>query len=242
MVRTSTPAVLGANAAAFRRGIAFAITVTAIVALGPRAMRAQTQTPAQPVSRPPAGTSSEPLAADHEPLATSGVRSLLLESRDRSGQGALRNFSSSSNWHFDLGSENACVGCAANGLQPPANANAPWTIKKDVTYVGPGGAQFTLGVVGSRNNRLPLFMTRTLGSNHDLTVPVSSSADLSSSTIQWQLSAAVRKTLKQMSGDRTIGVVGDVFTPLRSAAVGRNGTDAPVQPSKAGRLGVALGF
>jgi hypothetical protein len=115
-------------------------------------------------------------------------------------------------------------------------------MRSQVTYSAGRGTQVTFGAIGSRNNQLPLFMSQTLGSNQDLTMPVSSSANISRTTIQWQLSAAVKKTLKQLPGGQTIGLVGDVFIPIGTEVNGRGTGDVPVLQSKAFRLGLAFGF
>jgi hypothetical protein len=206
----------------------------AAIVLSGAAALAQTPTP----------NPSAPGSSDNAPggmFDPRGVRGLLLDSAAQPTPGLLTDFLVSGGWRFNLGSESDCVGCAANGLQPPRDANAPWTIKRSVTYGGRGGA-VTLGVIGSRNNRLPLFMTQPLGSDQDLTVPVSSSVDMAQTTIRWQLSAAVRKTLKQLPGGQTIDLLGDLFIPIGSQGPGVNAPDTTAPRPKAARLGLGLGF
>lgn len=223
------------------RSIAFGIAVFAVVALAPTTALAQTLTQTPPLSGPPATAQSDGRPPDTEPAGPDPARSIPIDTAVDQ-QGALRNFSRAWNWHFEVGSQNGCPGCAANGLQPPANPNAPWSMRGQLTYAGSRGTQITLGAIGSRNNQLPLFMFQPLGSDQDLTPPVSSFANMSRTAIQWQLTAAFKKTLKQTPGGQTISLVGDVFIPIASKAKGRGAADAPVVQSKAGRLGLALGF
>lgn len=218
----------------FGRALKLPLMVAAIVLSHAAAALAQTSTSNSSVSSPAD-------SAPREMFDVRAVRGLLLDSAAQPTPGALSDFLASGGWRFNAGAENDCVACAANGLQPPRNANAPWTIKRSVTYSGGGGA-LTLGVIGSRNNRLPLFMTQPLGSSLDLTVPVSSSADVAQTAIRWQLSAAVRKTLKELPAGQTIELLGDVFMPIGSKRAGASAQDAPVLPSKAVRLGLGLGF
>jgi hypothetical protein len=212
-----------------------------LFAVAPATALAQTAMPGQPPSPLTTAAQSERGPLEKASVASEPVRSLPLELTADPNQGTLSTFSSPWNWHFDIGSQTGCQGCGADGIQPPTNPNAPWMIKGQVSYTGAGGTLITVGAIGSRNNRLPLFMSQPLGVNQDLTPQVSSSADLSRNTIQWQLTASVKKTLKRMSGGQTIGLVGDVFIPIGSEDSHRN-PEGPVLQSKAIRAGLMFGF
>ena len=124
----------------------------------------------------------------------------------------------------------------------PHNPNAPQTLGAGL-HVGGTSASFSVGAVGSRNARLPLFVA-TLLANPQLPQPmpdVSSLSDLAQSNYTWQVIAAATKTLFTSKGGVVVGVAGDVFIPVGSQSsdiVPEN----PVIPSRAVRFGVTLGF
>jgi hypothetical protein len=88
---------------------------------------------------------------------------------------------------------------------------------------------------------MPLFLSQTIGGD-DLTLPLASFSDVSQREIRWELTASVRKTLKQTSGGRTISAVADVWVPLNTVSPVPGATDPPVLPSRADRVGVLFGF
>jgi hypothetical protein len=127
-------------------------------------------------------------------------------------------------------------------LWSPRHPNAPQAFGGGM-HLGGSSASFSVGAVGSRNARLPLFVS-TLMANPQMPMPmpdVSSLSDLARSNYTWQLIAAARKNLFTWKGGVTVGVAGDVFIPVGSEAsdiVPQN----PVIPSRAVRFGVTLGF
>ena len=144
--------------------------------------------------------------------------------------------------HLDLGgSRDVQGGPTARIAQPPANPNAPWAFRGGVRY-SRASATVALNVVGSRNYRLPLFLSRTLVGDQDLALPLASFADMSMKRTEWQLSASLQKTVGHMRGGGTIGLAADAFIPL---AVGSPSPIAAVEsraPSRALRFGVVFGF
>lgn len=134
-----------------------------------------------------------------------------------------------------------CEGCAPTRLGvPPGSPNAPWSVDSTVSFAT-AGSRVVLGVSGTRNHRLPLFMARTLDGRGDLTAPVGALADLSPRPTLWVVTGSARKVLKRTASGATLGVAGDVFLPLNTT-VTPGVPQATVLPSRAVRLGVVLGF
>ena len=127
-------------------------------------------------------------------------------------------------------------------LWSPRHPNAPQTFGAGM-HIGGRSASFSVGAVGSRSARLPLFVS-TILANPQTPMPmpdVSSLSDLAQSNYTWQVIAAARKNLFTSQGGVTVGVAGDVFIPVGSQSsdiVPQN----PVIPSRAVRFGVTLGF
>jgi hypothetical protein len=124
----------------------------------------------------------------------------------------------------------------------PVNPNAPWKVGGGITYSPGSGTIARLGVVGSRNYRVPLFMSQTIGSDRDLTLPLVSFTDLSQREVQWEISAGVEKTLIRIHGGVTIGAVADLFVPLNRISPPRVAPQTHVPASITVRGGVKLGF
>jgi len=100
-----------------------------------------------------------------------------------------------------------------------------------------------VGALGSRNARLPLFVSTFLA-NPQVPLPmpdVSSLSDLAQSNYTWQVIAAAKKTLFTSKSGVTVGVAGDVFIPVGSQSSDIVSSN-PVIPSRAVRFGVTLGF
>jgi len=127
-------------------------------------------------------------------------------------------------------------------LWSPRHPNAPQTFGAGM-HIGGRSASFSVGAVGSRSARLPLFVS-TILANPQTPMPmpdVSSLSDLAQSNYTWQVVAAARKSLFTSTGGVTVGVAGDVFIPVGSQSsdiVPQN----PVIPSRAVRFGVTFGF
>lgn len=100
-----------------------------------------------------------------------------------------------------------------------------------------GNNQFTLGVAGQRNHRLPLYFAPPLAMDTDTIPAASGMANMAQTRTSWQVSARARRTLKRLSGGQTVGVVGEAFVP-----VGQNSVPRTVISSRAVRAGLVFGF
>ena len=135
-----------------------------------------------------------------------------------------------------------CVPPSGDDLRSwsPRHPNAPQTFGGDI-HIGGRSASFSVGAMGSRNARLPLFMSTTVANARIPMPDVSSLSDMAMSNTTWQVIAAARKNLFTSKGGVTVGVAGDAFIPVGSQSsdiVPQN----PVIPSRAVRFSVTLGF
>jgi hypothetical protein len=124
----------------------------------------------------------------------------------------------------------------------PVNPNAPWKVSARFTHAFDNGTIANVGVIGYRNYRIPPFMTQTIGSGQDLTLPLVSFADLSQPEMQWMLTAGIEKTFFHIPGGTTVGGVGDVFVPLNKIPRSLIVPDTQIPASITVRGGLKLGF
>lgn len=122
---------------------------------------------------------------------------------------------------------------------PSTNANAPWFFEGRVRHEGRSGA-FSAGVVGVRNYSLPLYSASAIGGRLDPGPTSSSLANFYAPSIQWNLTAAVERTLKTTAGGATIGVAADGFLPLDPPEQTNDKTRTDSPSSRAFRLGSVL--
>ena len=141
---------------------------------------------------------------------------------------------------LDVGARGFSGELAHDATPQLTNPNAPWKVSGDLSYSSRNGSVASVGLVGHRNYRMPLLLSRTLAGD-DLTLPLSSFADLSQREIQWALTARVGKVLKRTSGRRTISAVADVFVPLNTVSPLPGPADLVI-PSRAVRFGLVFGF
>jgi hypothetical protein len=201
----------------------------------------QAQAPAQPAATQPTSPKVDSPAVDRSSSGIWPVSPLWLDVTGQSNERILSSITPSGPWRIYFGPQNGCPTCDATRLQPPTNANAPWALKAGVSYVGTD-AEVTLGVIGYRNYRLPLYPSQPFRANYDLTPPVSSFADMADNRTQWLLSAAVRKTIKRMSEGQTIGIGVDAFVPISWDGAAPGAPDTRALPSKALRLNAVRVF
>lgn len=130
-------------------------------------------------------------------------------------------------------------GDARSSSPPNTNGNAPWFVEGRVRHEGRSSA-FSAGVVGVRNYTLPLYSASAIGGRLD-PGPVSSSlANFYVPSTQWNLTAAVERTLRTTAGGATVGVAADAFFPLDVAAPTNDKSRIDPLPSQATRVGLAL--
>jgi hypothetical protein len=122
------------------------------------------------------------------------------------------------------------------------NPNAPWKVGGGFTHAFDNGTVASVGFVGYRSYRVPLFMNQAIGSGQDLTLPLVSFTDLSQAEMQWMLTARIEKTFIRIPGGTTIGGVADVFVPLNRASPSFIVPDTHVPQSITYRGGLKLGF
>jgi hypothetical protein len=101
-------------------------------------------------------------------------------------------------------------------------------------------ASVSFGALGSRDYRLPVFMSTVLAGAEIPTPALSSLTDMSRGAMTWQGTASAKATVFTSKRGVTVGVAGDVFIPI--------GTETPQTPhnpvlsSRAIRFGVTFGF
>ena len=142
---------------------------------------------------------------------------------------------------FSVDPGRGCTGCPGP-IAPPVNRNAPSIINGTASYSARDGSLVSVGVLGARNVRLPVFIFRPIGGTADLSPPPASSfADLSTGLTEWQISIGFQKWLRQSQGGTDLGVAGDLFAPLNSTG-GTEVKGRPHMPSGTFRLGGLVGF
>ncbi len=98
----------------------------------------------------------------------------------------------------------------------------------------------SLGVVGTRDYRLPLFMSMEVAGAERATPALSALTDMSRGAMTWQVVGSVQRTLYTSSHGATVSAVGDVFLPVGSEAP--SGPHNPTVSSRAVRFGLRFGF
>lgn len=135
-----------------------------------------------------------------------------------------------------------------NCCSPAGETRQPWAIQPKgpesigaSARVGTANTFLSLGMVGSRDTRYPMFMTTTLAGSEIPTPALSSMTDISKGRRTWQVVGSAKKQLFTSKGGKTVGVSGDVFIPLGAEAP----SDVPHNPiiaGKAARFGIVFGF
>jgi hypothetical protein len=126
-----------------------------------------------------------------------------------------------------------CLTCPTNDDRAPVTASiAPWRIGAFYT-VGDTFNHVTFGVVGQRNERLPLFMSVPIGAPVGPAPPPSIATTTLDTRTRWLATVAGEKTLGEGQSGRTLGVVGEAFLPFR--ALGHEQSAATGSPSSSGR-------
>jgi hypothetical protein len=197
------------------------------------------QSPAQP---PVSSTDAAPLPADAPDATTPPAADRLR----RFGPGRypqmlfapeIKPFWST---QFDVGARQFSGEPAHDAMPQPTNPNAPWKVSGGFSYSSRNGSVTSIGLLGHRNYRMPLFLSQTIGGD-DRTLPLASFTDLSQREIQWALTARVGKTLKRTSSGRTISAVADLLVPLNEVSPSPGPADLVI-PSRAVRFGLVFGF
>jgi hypothetical protein len=225
-----------------------AVLLCGIVVVLAGVAHAQTQPGSQsPPQRPVSSTDAAPLPADAQEsttpptpgilrrVGTSGDRQILVAPETKPDTKPL--------WwsQVDFGARRFSGEAPRDAIAPPTNPNAPWKVSGGFSYASRDGSVASIGLLGHRNDRMPVYLFQPLGGD-DLTLPLASFSDLSRREIQWELTASIRKTLKRTSGGPTISAVADVSVPLNKVAPLPGSGDQPVLPSRADRFGLLFGF
>jgi hypothetical protein len=138
-------------------------------------------------------------------------------------------------WTNGLRTLTTCPSCPADdGRAPVTNGNAPWRVGAFYMF-GEAFNHVTFGVVGQRNERLPLFMTEPIGAAIGPAPPPSQSTLMSDTRTQWTTSIAAEKTLHERRGGQTLGVLGQAFLPLGAAGAAPKAVDTPAPSQRAVR-------
>lgn len=93
----------------------------------------------------------------------------------------------------------------------------------------------TFGVVGQRNERLPLFMSVPIGTAIGPAPPPSSANATLDTRTHWLVTVAAEKTLHNMQSSGALGVVGEAFLPLATFAPKPASVDPPSPSGRAVR-------
>lgn len=117
-------------------------------------------------------------------------------------------------WPLGLRTLATCPTCPTDDDRTPVTTgNAPWRIGTSYT-VGEAFNHVSFGVVGHRNERLPLFMTVPIGTPIG-PAPAPSYGNATSDTrAHWLATIAAEKTLYGWDGGQTLGALGEAFLPL----------------------------
>jgi hypothetical protein len=138
-------------------------------------------------------------------------------------------------WTSGLRTLTTCPTCPADDSRAPVtNGNAPWRVGAFYMF-GEAFNHVTFGVVGQRNERLPLFMTEAIGAPIGPPPPPSTSTFLSDPRIQWTASIAAEKTLNEWRGGQTLGVLGEAFLSLGAVGATPKARDAQAPSQRAVR-------
>jgi hypothetical protein len=135
-----------------------------------------------------------------------------------------------------------CPTCPSDSERPPVSADkAPWRIGAFYT-VGNAFDHVTFGVVGQRNERLPLFMTVPIGTAIGPAPPPSAANATFDTRTRWLATIAAEKTLHNSRGDGGLGILGEVFLPLGSGSSTPAPDDRPSASGRAVRGGLRVPF
>lgn len=108
----------------------------------------------------------------------------------------------------------SCPTCpGADGRPPASPATAPWRVGAFYT-LGDPFTNVTFGLVGQRNERLPLFMAVPIGTPVGPAPAPWLSNTTSDSRIRWLATIAAQKTLLGKPGGPSLSVLGEAFLPL----------------------------
>jgi hypothetical protein len=216
------------------RAISLLVLVFAIAFSAPAGTQAQSQNPSS--SERPTVPPDSPARID--PSAGSGIRpglSHVPEAFDlvdvRKGFGVISP---------DFGAGR--ISSSGSAIFGPVHPNAPWKVGGGFTHAFDNGTVASVGFVGYRNSRVPIFMNQTIGNSQDLTLPLVSFTDLSQTEMQWMLTATVEKTFIRIPGGVTIGGTADVFVPLNRVSPSITVPHTQDPGSIAVRGGLRLGF
>lgn len=145
-------------------------------------------------------------------------------------------------WTFDSCWPPWC-GEDAGRLPPVTNGNAPWLLEGRVSRRSERGA-VSAGLIGQRNMRLPLYMTRPPGSLGfgGLGLPQASSSSMGDTRTAWQLNLGAERTITRHRDGATASVFGEAFLPLGSFAPAPPSQDAPAPDQRAVLFGIRVRF
>jgi hypothetical protein len=124
-----------------------------------------------------------------------------------------------------------CPTCPTDdGRAPSSDGTAPWRVGAFYT-VGDPFDHVTFGVVGQRNERLPLYMSVPIGTAIGPAPPRSGANATLDTRTHWLATIAAEKTLLGRKSDGTLGVLGEAFLPV---GVFRPKSDTVVPPVPSG--------
>jgi hypothetical protein len=127
----------------------------------------------------------------------------------------------------DLRTLATCPTCPTDDDRPPVTAaTAPWRLGAFYT-VGDAFNHVTFGVVGQRNERLPLFMSVPIGAPIGPAPPPSSANATLDTRTHWLATIAAEKSLNGNQSGRALRVLGEVFLPLGTFAPKPASLDPP---------------
>lgn len=111
-----------------------------------------------------------------------------------------------------------CPTCPTDDGRPPTTDDtAPWRVGAFYT-VGDAFSHVTFGVVGQRNERLPLYMSVPIGAPIGPAPPPSLANATMDTRTHWLTTIAAEKALDVRQGGGTLGILGEAFLPLGSFA------------------------
>lgn len=126
-----------------------------------------------------------------------------------------------------------CLPCGWSGS--PLSGLSP-VIDRRLAYSTARGSGISVGAIGSRPARVPLFFAAPIGATSSPSVPVQF-IDPIAAYNQWSLTVSGAKALPSPSRNFGLSLVGDLFVPVIGKASG-----APIGPSPTVRAGVKIDY
>jgi hypothetical protein len=120
-----------------------------------------------------------------------------------------------------------CPTCPTDADRTPSSdGTAPWRVGAFYT-VGDLFNNVTFGLVGQRNERMPLYRSVPIGGAIGAAPPRLATNATTDTRTHWLATIAANKTLFDTQSGGAVGVLGDVFLPLGATKANPASADPP---------------